>query len=87
MKSWGVGKVKHKFDATNAFVGTDEAPNPTAKAEIEEDQTTITPKALATIPVLQASVAVLMHLPEKCVATGVLGPDQPADMGRHKLQR
>jgi ABC-type phosphate transport system substrate-binding protein len=69
LKSWGVGKVEHKYEATNAFVGTDEAPNPTAKAEIEENQTTITPKTLATIPVLQAAVAVLVHLPEKCVAT------------------
>ena len=52
MKSWGVGKVEHKFDATNAFVGTDEAPNPTAKAEIEwaqkqENAVDVVLKALA----------------------------------------
>lgn len=29
----------------------------------------MTPKALATIPVLQAAVAVIVHLPEKCVGT------------------
>jgi ABC-type phosphate transport system substrate-binding protein len=69
LKSWGVGKVEHKFEATNAFVGTDEAPNPTAKSEIEENETTITPKTLATVPVLQAAVAVIVNLPEKCVAT------------------
>jgi ABC-type phosphate transport system substrate-binding protein len=69
LKSWGVGKVEHKYDATNSFIGTDEAPNPTAKAEIEENETTLTPKALATIPVLQAAIAVIVHLPANCVAT------------------
>ncbi|HEY4897035.1 MAG TPA: substrate-binding domain-containing protein [Solirubrobacteraceae bacterium] len=69
LKSWGVGKVEHKFGATNSFVGTDEAPNPKAKAEIEENETTLTPKALLTIPVLQAAVAVIVHLPANCVAT------------------
>jgi ABC-type phosphate transport system substrate-binding protein len=71
LKSWGVKKEEHKYEATNAFVGTDEAPNPTAKAEIEENQS-IEPhlaKTLASIPVLQAAVAVIVNLPEKCVAT------------------
>jgi phosphate transport system substrate-binding protein len=69
LKSWGVEKGTTNFGATNAFVGTDEAPNPTAKAEIEENETTLTPKALATIPVLQASVAMIAHLPTNCKAT------------------
>ncbi len=69
LKSWGVGKAEHNYEATNAFVGTDEAPNPTAKAEIEENESTLTPKALLTIPVLQAAVAVIVHLPENCVGT------------------
>ncbi|HEX3692397.1 MAG TPA: substrate-binding domain-containing protein [Solirubrobacteraceae bacterium] len=69
LKSWGVGKTEHKYEATNAFVGTDEAPNPTALSEIEENETTITPQAVATVPVLQAAVAVIVHLPENCVAT------------------
>jgi ABC-type phosphate transport system substrate-binding protein len=69
LKSWGVGKIEHKYGATNAFVGTDEAPNPTAKAEIEENETTLTPKALLTIPVLQAAIAVIVHLPANCLAT------------------
>ncbi len=71
-KSWGVEPAKPeevKFDSTNGFVGTDEAPNPTAKKEIEEHETTLTPKALLTIPVLQAAVAVVAHLPEGCTAT------------------
>jgi ABC-type phosphate transport system substrate-binding protein len=69
LKSWGVGKIGHNYEATNAYVGTDEAPSPTAKAEIEENETVLQPKTLATIPVLQAAVAVIVHLPEKCIAT------------------
>jgi ABC-type phosphate transport system substrate-binding protein len=69
LKSWGVGKVEHKYDATNAFVSSDEAPNPTAKAEIEENETTFTPKALATIPVVQGADAIIAHLPTNCKAT------------------
>ncbi|HEX5851654.1 MAG TPA: hypothetical protein VFY36_01050 [Solirubrobacteraceae bacterium] len=69
LKSWGVKKEEHKYDATNAYIGTDEAPNPTAKAEIEENETTLTPKALLTIPVLQAAVAVIVHLPTGCTAS------------------
>jgi ABC-type phosphate transport system substrate-binding protein len=69
LKSWGVGKIGHNYEATNAYIGTDEAPSPTAKAEIEENETTLQPKTLATIPVLQAAVAVIVNLPEKCEAT------------------
>jgi len=69
LKSFGVGKIEHKYEATNAYVGTDEAPNPNAKKEIEENQTTLTPKALLTIPVLQAAIAVIVHLPEGCTAS------------------
>ncbi len=71
-KTWGVEPTKPeevKYDATNGFVSTDEAPNPTAKKEIEEHETTLTPKALLTIPVLQAAVAIIVHLPEGCTAT------------------
>jgi ABC-type phosphate transport system substrate-binding protein len=69
LKSWGVGNIEHKYEATNAFVGTDEAPNPSAKAEIEANELTLTPKALLTVPVLQAAVAVIVHLPAGCTAT------------------
>jgi len=71
LKSWGVGKIGHNYEATNAFIGTDEAPNPTAKAEIEENETTLTPKTVASIPVLQAAVAVIVHLPANCVGTSI----------------
>jgi len=69
LKSWGVrkeGVAEHKYEATNAFVGTDEAPNPSQKAEIEENETKLVSSDLATIPVLQAAVAVIVHLPAGC---------------------
>ncbi len=71
-KTWGVEPAKPEevsYAATNGFLGTDEAPNPTAKKEIEEHETTLTPQALLTIPVLQAAVAIIVHLPEGCTAT------------------
>jgi ABC-type phosphate transport system substrate-binding protein len=69
LKSWGVGKIGHNYEATNAYIGTDEAPNPTQKGEIEENELELQPKTLATIPVLQAAVAVIVNLPEHCEAT------------------
>ena len=69
LKSWGVGNLEHKYEATNAFIGTDEAPSPAAKTEIEENELTLQPKTLLTIPVLQAAVAVIVHLPAGCTAT------------------
>jgi ABC-type phosphate transport system substrate-binding protein len=71
IKSWGVGKVEHKYEATNAYVGTDEPPNATQKAEIEENQS-IEPhleKTLQTVPVIQAAEAIIMHLPAGCTAS------------------
>lgn len=53
----------------NAFVGTDEAPNATQKTEIESHATGAKEKSLETIPVLQAAVAIIVHLPEGCVGS------------------
>jgi ABC-type phosphate transport system substrate-binding protein len=72
LRSFGVKSKESKeinYSATNAYVGTDEAPNPTAITEIEAHESTITPKTVLTIPVLQAAVAVIVHLPEGCTAT------------------
>jgi ABC-type phosphate transport system substrate-binding protein len=71
LKSWGVGKVEHKYEATNGYVGTDEPPNPTEKKEIEENQS-IEPhleNTLQTVPVIQAAVSIIVHLPTGCTAT------------------
>jgi ABC-type phosphate transport system substrate-binding protein len=65
LEAWGVNG--HAFEGgTIAFVGTDEAPNSKQKEEIEKNGEAGT---LLTIPVLQASVAIIVNLPEHCVAT------------------
>jgi len=69
LKSWGVGKLEHKYEATNAYVGTDEPPNAAQKTEIEENETKLTPKTVLSIPVAQGSDAVIVNLPSGCVAT------------------
>lgn len=72
------GQVKN---TTVDFCGTDEAPNPTQKKEIEEELTGTSlgsspflanPEEegwLETIPVIQGAVAVIVHLPEGCTAS------------------
>jgi ABC-type phosphate transport system substrate-binding protein len=69
LESWGVNKKPAVFGATNAYIGTDEAPDPTQKKEIEEGETTLMPETLASIPVLQVGVAMVVNLPANCVAT------------------
>jgi ABC-type phosphate transport system substrate-binding protein len=72
LRSFGVKPKKVEeinYSATNAYIGTDEAPSPAAIKEIEEHESTITPKTVLTIPVLQAAVAVIVHLPAGCKAT------------------
>jgi len=53
----------------NAYVGTDEAPNATQKSEIEAHATGAKEKSLETIPILQAAVAVIVHLPAGCTGS------------------
>jgi ABC-type phosphate transport system substrate-binding protein len=69
LESWGVNKHAAVFDATNAYVGTDEAPDAAQKTQIESGETTLMPETLASIPVLQGSVAAIINLPANCVAT------------------
>jgi ABC-type phosphate transport system substrate-binding protein len=65
LEAWGV--KGHAFEGSRvAFVGTDEAPNSTQKEEIEKNGEKET---LLTVPVLQASVAIIVNLPEGCIAT------------------
>jgi ABC-type phosphate transport system substrate-binding protein len=54
------------------FCGTDEAPNPSQKAEIESHKVGGEAKSLETIPVAQGAVAVIVHLPDGCRATSVV---------------
>jgi ABC-type phosphate transport system substrate-binding protein len=69
LESWGVETQKGKkeeevrFGAENAFVGTEIAPN---KKQSEEITAHGEGKVL-TIPVLQAAIAIAVHLPKGCV--------------------
>ena len=62
MEFWGLNKAAFNTEAD--FVGTDEAPNPEEKAELEKAGS-----PLDTIPVVQSAVASLVHLPTGCTAT------------------
>jgi ABC-type phosphate transport system substrate-binding protein len=69
LESWGVKKHAAVYGASNAIVGTSEAPNAAQKAEIEANETTLVPSALQTVPVLQFATAVIVNLPAGCTAT------------------
>jgi ABC-type phosphate transport system substrate-binding protein len=70
LKSWGAnGETEHKYEPTNAYIGTSEAPNATQKAEIEAGESTLIPTTLQTIPVVQFADAIIVNLPSGCTAT------------------
>lgn len=76
LASWNVGKNAEKFKGfgpTNAFVGTDQPPNGPQESEILEKQELGTGAKVLSIPVLQAAVALPIHLPEDCTATSGKG--------------
>jgi ABC-type phosphate transport system substrate-binding protein len=74
----GSGACLHAFGAETAsatkykefsFCGTDEAPNPKQKGEIEAHAGVgVEERSLETIPVLQGAVAVIVNLPSGCKA-------------------
>jgi ABC-type phosphate transport system substrate-binding protein len=67
LEAWGAGGATPNYVA-NAFVGTDEPPNATQIKEIESHETTLIPQTVESIPVVQESVAVIIHLPAGCIA-------------------
>jgi ABC-type phosphate transport system substrate-binding protein len=67
LEAWGVAGKTPNYTA-NAFVGTDEPPNASQIAEIESHETTLIPQTVESIPVVQESVAIIVHLPAGCVA-------------------
>jgi ABC-type phosphate transport system substrate-binding protein len=69
LESWGVNKHAANYEATNALVGTSEAPNATQKTEIEANETTVTAQTLETVPVVQFATAIIVNLPTNCKAT------------------
>src|SRR5262249_38286718 len=69
LRSWGQEfkeASEVNFGPGNAFGGTDEPPNQTQKEEMESHSTGAKGKLLQTIPVLQAAVAIVIHLPKGC---------------------
>jgi ABC-type phosphate transport system substrate-binding protein len=88
----GSGACIHGFGAETVsppqyrefeYCGTDEAPNEKQKGEMEAHKTGGEAKSLETVPVLQGSVAVIVHLPEGCLASSEV------EVGgiKHKLGR
>jgi ABC-type phosphate transport system substrate-binding protein len=72
LESWGGGKGAGtgKFGPKNAFVGTDEPPNLEQKEQIEKEGS----GKLLTVPVVQAAVAIIVHLPKGCVVKDKVAP-------------
>jgi ABC-type phosphate transport system substrate-binding protein len=68
LKAFGVGVTVAKFDRYS-YCGTDEAPNAAQKSEIERFGVGAGEKSLETIPVLQAPVAIIVHLPAGCTGS------------------
>jgi ABC-type phosphate transport system substrate-binding protein len=75
LKAFGVENTKLE-GKTVQFAGTDEPPNQTQKNEIEAHESPLNsaPEAVETIPVVQGSVAVIVHLPTGCTATSTAAP-------------
>jgi len=70
LKAFGSGLKEGeiaKFDRYT-YCGTDEAPNATQKTEIEKYAVGAEKESLESIPVLQAPVAIIVHLPKGCLA-------------------
>ncbi len=87
LASWGVGGGVASFAPTNAFVVTEEPPNPTEKTEIENNESTpgSAPESVLTIPVAQESISILVHLPASCTATSTTFPGRLV-IGNETLQ-
>jgi ABC-type phosphate transport system substrate-binding protein len=71
LEDWGY--KGHKFEMGRvAVVATDEPVNPEEKKEIENNETTKLAETVQSIPVLQAAVAIIVHLPANCTATNTI---------------
>jgi len=69
LHGWGAESTGATDYGEFGFCGTDEAPNPTQKSEIEKHATGGETNSLETIPVLQGAVAIVVHLPVGCLAS------------------
>ena len=68
LHGWGAESTEAVKFGEFGFCGTDEAPNPKQKEEIESHKKGGVAKSLEEIPVLQGAVAVIVHLPAGCLA-------------------
>ncbi len=74
LEDWGYNG--HAFEAGRvAIVATDEPVNPKEKKEIEVNEMKTVANSVQSIPVLQASVAIIMNLPANCTATNTVKKD------------
>ncbi len=71
LESWGVRGGATNFASSNAFLTTASPPSTSAIDEIEDHGARGT---VRTIPVLQAAIAVAVHLPVGCTATSTAAP-------------
>jgi ABC-type phosphate transport system substrate-binding protein len=76
LESWGVLPGTASFAPTNAFIGTEEPPNPTQRGQIESNETAspAVPDTVLTFPVGQEAITPLVHLPAGCTATSTADP-------------
>jgi ABC-type phosphate transport system substrate-binding protein len=76
LESWGVLPGTASFAPTNAFVGTEEPPNPTQRGQIESNETAspTVPDTVLTFPVGQEAITPIVHLPTGCTATSTPDP-------------
>jgi ABC-type phosphate transport system substrate-binding protein len=76
LESWGVLPGTASFAPTNAFVGTEEPPNPKQREQIEGNETASPAVAdtVLTYPVGQEAITPLVHLPTGCTATSTAAP-------------
>jgi ABC-type phosphate transport system substrate-binding protein len=72
-ETWGLRGHAREYN-TKAFVGTDQPPNAAQEKELLDGSA----GPLLTIPILQAAVAVDIHLPSGCTGTSTSAPGQIA---------
>jgi ABC-type phosphate transport system substrate-binding protein len=69
LHGWGAESTEPVKFGEFGFCGTDEAPNPKQKAEIESHAAKgVKEKSLETIPVQQGAVTIIVHLPSGCTS-------------------
>jgi ABC-type phosphate transport system substrate-binding protein len=91
LHAWGAETKEAVKFGEFPYCGTDEAPSPGQKTEIENNKKLVEnsePESLETIPVVQGAVAVIVHLPEGCTASSeIVFKGKKEALGRLVLDR